>query len=1165
MLAIYVRNCALFKSNFEMIATKQYSSKTVAQDAEFIEIENYERLPPFFMSLVSRDNLWTYISSLGSLSAGRESEDKVIFPYVTVDKIHDSYGVTGPRTLIEMEDGTLWEPFSPHVSPEAYSKRVLAKKSLSNCIRFTERSRNESITFSYSWQPAGRFGLARRVHVENHGPETRRLNILDGITNIMPPKIDARMQATRSTLIDAYKQSELLLDSRMAVFSTASGITDRPFPMENLYANCAWSCGLPEALVTLAVDAAESMRGKVTPKVCRLSRGQRGAYWLNAEIELAPGESREWLMVLDCEVDAAELAARCAELDEDPQKGKALIEAAIAENSSELRFLLAQADALQCSKDHMNQLHHTANALFNAMRGGVFFKNYSINGEDLRAQLKAANPAIHEAQSGYLKELSGWLDYETCRKHIEASGDFDLMRLFLEYLPITFSRRHGDPSRPWNKFMIRTHDSEGAPILAYQGNWRDIFQNWEALCISYPGFLEHVVTKLLNTSTMDGYNPYRVFNGSFDWEEVDPDDPFSGIGYWGDHQIVYLLRLLEALNAHDPEVLEKWLEKPLFVYANVPYRIKDADAIFENPRSTLVFDTDLSAHLRQKAKSEGYDGQLLKDKAGQTQKATLREKLLIPALVKLSNFVPRGGIWMNTERPEWNDANNALVGNGLSMVTTGHLLRYLSFCRKWWSQEKADTSISLSSPVAEFLLALLEVFDQPKRNAIACVQDDSQRAQATYALSLAGQKYRKRIYDTDFSESVSLPLRPILKLLEKAEEWLQISLEAAKRPDGLIDSYNLLSYTDPKQEITVHRLYEMLEGQVSALSAEYLSSMEAVTLVDRMFESALYTADRNSFLLYPDRRLSDFMDKGLISEQDLNASKLLKQLIETENTELVKRDTNGRIRFAAGIENMEALELQLKTLSEDQKLAALIQAESPLIHSIYEKVFCHHSFTGRSGGMFSFEGLGCIYWHQVSKLMLAVQECFYRECESEKPKLSLQKALGERYYKIREGIGFNKTAEAFGAFPTDPYSHTPAHSGAQQPGMTGQAKEEIITRFGELGIRVKSGVLRINPQLLKSKEFLSETRKFKVIHTDASTESITLNPGELAFTYCQVPFIYRLDTTANAIRIETHNRDAECTTFQTDGLPAEIYQQIALRRGTLRRVVVTLPESLLLA
>ena len=55
------------------------------------------------------------------------------------------------------------------------------------------------------------------------------------------------------------------------------------------------------------------------------------------------------------------------------------------------------------------------------------------------------------------------------------------------------------------------------------------------------------------------------------------------------------------------------------------------------------------------------------------------EKILATSLAKLSNFIPEGGIWMNTQRPEWNDANNALVGNGVSMVTLYYLRRFFNF------------------------------------------------------------------------------------------------------------------------------------------------------------------------------------------------------------------------------------------------------------------------------------------------------------------------------------------------------------------------------------------------------------------------------------------------------------------------------------------------------
>ena len=42
----------------------------------------------------------------------------------------------------------------------------------------------------------------------------------------------------------------------------------------------------------------------------------------------------------------------------------------------------------------------------------------------------------------------------------------------------------------------------------------------------------------------------------------------------------------------------------------------------------------------------------------------------------------------------------------------------------------------------------------------------------------------------------------------------------------------------------------------------------------------------------------------------------------------------------------------------------------------------------------------------------------------------------ECYEDIRLGLGFTKTADVYGAFPTDAYSHSPRHIGAQQPGMT---------------------------------------------------------------------------------------------------------------------------------
>ena len=55
---------------------------------------------------------------------------------------------------------------------------------------------------------------------------------------------------------------------------------------------------------------------------------------------------------------------------------------------------------------------------------------------------------------------------------------------------------------------------------------------------------------------------------------------------------------------------------------------------------------------------------------------------------------------MNTQRPEWNDANNALVGNGISVVTLIYLRRYLEHLGTLFVPED---ELSLSTEVNDWL------------------------------------------------------------------------------------------------------------------------------------------------------------------------------------------------------------------------------------------------------------------------------------------------------------------------------------------------------------------------------------------------------------------------------------------------------------------------------
>ncbi len=229
--------------------------------------------------------------------------------------------------------------------------------------------------------------------------------------------------------------------------------------------------------------------------------------------------------------------------------------------------------------------------------------------------------------------------------------------------------------------------------------------------MSFPEFLPGVISVFVDASTPDGFNPYRITRDGIDWEVPDPEDPWSNIGYWGDHQIVYLLRLLEASDRFLPGKVTALLGERQFSFANVPYRIAPYEDLVRDPKTTIIYDEEAAALSSERVDTLGGDGRLLCDEDGEVYLATLAEKLLVPALAKLSNFVPGGGIWMNTQRPEWNDANNALVGFGLSMVTLYHLRRYLQYLETVIHASDL-TAVSMATEVGVWLRAVTSALDE---------------------------------------------------------------------------------------------------------------------------------------------------------------------------------------------------------------------------------------------------------------------------------------------------------------------------------------------------------------------------------------------------------------------------------------------------------------------
>ena len=1061
---------------------------------KFYEIKNYDRMQPFFISVASDSDLWMYLSSTGGLTCGRRSPDFALFPYYTDDKITQNYSFTGARTLVRIhslskavfeqsglsslseqsERSMIWEPFSINNDALYNIERRICKSVTGNAILFEEINRTCGLLFRYIWQPADRFGWVRKAYIENIAPQPQEFEIIDGLQNILPSGVNRQTQNVYSTLVDGYKKIEQIPGTTLALYRMEAIMVDKAEPSESLTCNTVYSIDADDFDLLTSSMQLDAFRHGAAIHPEPESKGVQGAYLLHkALMTLDPGKSQAWLFVMDVEKDACDVHAMLQEIANPDHKQ--LVLDALRATTANIRAIVAHNDGVQSTGDEAQDARHFANVLFNTMRGGYYADDYTIHIADFANHIRIFNTALYEQYKPMLDSLPEQLKRSDLENRIidcESGSlqatrsrvllDHQLHRLFMEYLPLTFSRRHGDPSRPWNSFDIRVRDKHGKPLIAYQGNWRDIFQNWEALSASYPDYTNAIIAKFLNATTADGYNPYRITSEGIDWEVINPDDPWSNIGYWGDHQIIYLSKLLELSREHDPKALIDLLSMREFAFAAVPYRIKSYDEIVANPKDTIRFDQAAHERILNLVKTYGQDAKLLLDKNDQPMLVTGAEKLIITLLANLSNHIPGAGIWMNTLRPEWNDANNALVGNGASVVTVCYMHRFMQVLKQLFT-EAGDATYAIHEEVLRFILEIMA--------AAMPLSDTNKTKSATLeqmmriyidGVGRAGEHYRNAAYEGFCGKQVELDASRICEFLDAMLAMTGWTIKANQREDGLYDAYNLVKFTDKSLEVT--SLYEMLEGQVAVLSARYLSAEQAADLLDAMRRSPLYREDQLSYMLYPARRRPAFLEMNNLPDEAKDLPVVQKYL-----GTILKQDCDGGIHFDARFHNANNLPDELKDL--------------------YEQVFHHHAFTGRSGTFYKYEGLGSIYWHMVSKLLLAVGENIRSVSQDWLTPNPARDRLIAQYRDIKEGLGLHKSPEQYGSFPFDAYSHTPAMSGVQQPGMTGQVKEDILSRWFELGIEVHDGAIRINPLMLRESDF---------------------HDGQLAFTYCGTRFVYHL-------------------------------------------------------
>ena len=126
--------------------------------------------------------------------------------------------------------------------------------------------------------------------------------------------------------------------------------------------------------------------------------------------------------------------------------------------------------------------------------------------------------------------------------------------------------------------------------------------------------------------------------------------------------------------------------------------------------------------------------------------------------------------------------------------------------------------------------------------------------------------------------------------------------------------------------------------------------------------------------------------------------------------------------------------------------------------------------------------------------------------------------------------------------------------------MTGQVKEEILSRFGELGVFVVAGAIHFDVSLLRRREFVEDGRSFQYRDVADQAQKLALPSPGLGFTYCQVPVCYRLlEQGEPGLRVSLNTGEIE--SLPGTELPPTLATELFRRSGRVSRIDVLMVAS----
>ncbi|OVE68925.1 hypothetical protein CCS79_08320 [Clostridium diolis] len=834
---------------------KNEFKKDYIDELGFYVIEDYDKKAPFasFLSGIAGIEgipMWSFYVNRGQAisSIGIRDKSNCIMEFFPANEAYKMVYSNGFRTFIKVksnEEEFVFEPFSMTTN-ENISRIIKIKNNELRLIEINSKL-NINIEITYYTIPNEEFSaLGRKVEVINTSNVKKEIEILDGLSAILPYGSDNTTYKAIGNTLRSYMQGEIKGDGT-AVYKLRSSSEDttQMGTVENSYFYVAFDEN--ENILNPIVDS-EKIFGYDT------SLKEPVEFKNNIIGTLLNGNNISYNKV------PCAFTGKSTFLD---RNNTTCIYSYIGymNNSDDVNKSLNKI----CKKSYFDVKISESNELVDSISKHV--------------DTKTAYPLFDE----YIKQC--YIDNVLRGGYPLEFGNVDKKIYYV------YSRKHGDLERDYNFFSIEPNFySQG------NGNFRDVNQNRRMDIYIHP-FTGVENIKLFNDLIqLDGYNPLVIKGKKFYIEENKKENILNlvntfeneeliktldgkftvgelysslrningieskkineimnniiemcsesieadfGEGFWSDHWTYNLDLIEEYLNIYPDKIRELLIKDESYKFYNSP------EYVLPRKYKYSIEDEKVRQYAAL-AKKENICDSWIFDSQGNLYKTNLFSKLLILAGIKFMTLDPMGfGIEMEAGKPGWNDAMNGLPGLlGSSFSETAELKRLLLFIKG--NLNVAGDSVKLPE---EFYESICEV------EKVLSLNLNEELSQLEYwdKVSTIREKYREKIKYSISGNNSNIEVTAIEIIINKMISKLDLGIEKAKdMNEGNIPTF--MYYDVAKYEIDNKGVIKPLEFKINFLPL----FLEGPT---RYFKTKLDYVEKHE--LYKSIKESNVYDKKL--------------------------------------------------------------------------------------------------------------------------------------------------------------------------------------------------------------------------------------------------------------------------------------------------------------